>query len=462
MTTCKRSSFIVGVLLFFSSIIVSPSIGKELKTTRTVAHNYVVIGAFSLKSNAIKYVAYTKQFDFESAYELHPPTNLYYVYAYKFADKSSALKEAKRIQQIEEFADTWVYIGELGGTPRQAHPVAISPDDGNTSHSSSTPTLQESPSSKDAGVTSDNGINDGSEKADITDVPDIDSLEVMKDSSEVALEGTLAIGSENPKRISGLSPISKNPEPQEETVTAPEEKTYKVYINTVHVGKFKEVKGTVEVIDPIRDKKIGDIEAHTLSQFGNPKNGNNSVKFDANIFGFKPVEYVIDLENPTTDSTAGKVEVLGDSIIVNFDMQRYQKGDIIVLYRVYFFKDAAIMRPESKYELNSLLDMLLENEDMIIKIHGHTNGNSHGKIISLGSTEDNDFFALSAVHKEGIGSAKKLSEYRAGTLKQYLISKGIDEKRLQVKGWGGKKMLYDKHSSQAKKNVRVEVEILQD
>ena len=32
------------------------------------------------------------------------------------------------------------------------------------------------------------------------------------------------------------------------------------------------------------------------------------------------------------------------------------------MYNVFFFKDAAVMRPESRYEITSLLEMLKENK----------------------------------------------------------------------------------------------------
>ena len=118
------------------------------------------------------------------------------------------------------------------------------------------------------------------------------------------------------------------------------------------------------------------------------------------------------------------------------------------------------MRPESRYEINSLLDMLKENPNYQIKLHGHTNGKASGKIISLeeGST---NFFSLSKT-KEGFGSAKKLSQERADIIRQFLVSNGIDPSRMQVKAWGGKRPIHDKHSTRAQENVRVEIEILQD
>jgi outer membrane protein OmpA-like peptidoglycan-associated protein len=69
-----------------------------------------------------------------------------------------------------------------------------------------------------------------------------------------------------------------------------------------------------------------------------------------------------------------------------------------------------------------------------------------------------NFFSLTGT-KEGVGSAKKLSEERGNTIKAYLIDNGIDATRMEVRGWGGKKPIHDKMSNRAQENVRVEIEI---
>jgi len=46
------------------------------------------------------------------------------------------------------------------------------------------------------------------------------------------------------------------------------------------------------------------------------------------------------------------------------------------------------------------------------------------------------------------------------TIARWLIERGIDGRRMDVKGWGGKRMIYKKNDSMAGKNVRVEIEIL--
>lgn len=115
------------------------------------------------------------------------------------------------------------------------------------------------------------------------------------------------------------------------------------------------------------------------------------------------------------------------------------------------------MMPESKYELNNLLQLLQDNPNYKIKLHGHTNGNYHGRIIKMGPSKN--FFSIAVDDVTTMGSAKQLSYARAEVIKEWLVSQGIDESRVEVKAWGGKKPLFDKHSANARKNVRVEVEV---
>jgi outer membrane protein OmpA-like peptidoglycan-associated protein len=94
-----------------------------------------------------------------------------------------------------------------------------------------------------------------------------------------------------------------------------------------------------------------------------------------------------------------------------------------------------------------------------IRLHGHTNGNYHGRIITRG--DDKSLFTLEGA-KNTIGTAKDLSRLRAEIIKEFLVENGIAAERIEVKAWGGKRPLFDRHSVNAKRNVRVEVEILSE
>jgi outer membrane protein OmpA-like peptidoglycan-associated protein len=232
----------------------------------------------------------------------------------------------------------------------------------------------------------------------------------------------------------------------------------KKFLFKVFTNNQKEIQGDIDVmdLDKTKPRKVASYRANETVNV-KPANKSGNVSFVCEVFGYRKIQTVANFNQP--EATEG-ITVEEDKTVVPFELVRLKKGDFAVMYNVYFFNDAGIMRPESKYEVNSLLDMLKENPKYKIKIHGHTNGNSHGKVISMGDSKN--FFAITADIKEGFGSAKKLSEERALVIQNYLISQGVDPSRMQVKAWGGKKPVYEEDHALASANVRVEIEILED
>ena len=117
------------------------------------------------------------------------------------------------------------------------------------------------------------------------------------------------------------------------------------------------------------------------------------------------------------------------------------------------------MRPDSKYEVNALVNMMQQFPTRKIVIHGHTNGNARGKILTM--SEKKNFFSLTGCNS-GSGSAVELSKERARCIEEYLISNGVSKDRMSIKAWGGKKPLVHPEHERAIDNVRVEVEIVSD
>jgi outer membrane protein OmpA-like peptidoglycan-associated protein len=70
-----------------------------------------------------------------------------------------------------------------------------------------------------------------------------------------------------------------------------------------------------------------------------------------------------------------------------------------------------------------------------------------------------NFFAITADCITKNGKANELSYERGAVIKEWLISKGVDKNRIAVKAWGGEKPLYPTKGEDAKKNLRVEVEV---
>ncbi|MFN8341523.1 MAG: OmpA family protein [Cyclobacteriaceae bacterium] len=231
-------------------------------------------------------------------------------------------------------------------------------------------------------------------------------------------------------------------------------------LSVYHGTTNKLLEGEIQIIDADRARMMKKVKTNARVHLPDPGSKSGKLLLIAEVFGFRKVQHeVVVSEAPGAD-----VVHLDDSAHyfaeLDFDLARLHKGDIATMYNVYFFKDAAIMQPESRFELNGLLDMLKEKQTYTIKLHGHTNGNSTGPIISLG--DDKNFFSLSGNTRKGFGSAKKLSLERAETIREWLIAQGIDPARIQVKGWGGSRMIHDKNSNHAHRNVRVDVEVISE
>jgi outer membrane protein OmpA-like peptidoglycan-associated protein len=137
-----------------------------------------------------------------------------------------------------------------------------------------------------------------------------------------------------------------------------------------------------------------------------------------------------------------------------------KKGEMETLDYIFFFRDAAVLRPESKFEVDRLVQLMKSHPEEKIKIHGHTNGNDKGPIFRL-PEGSKDFFTMDNTVQD-YGSAVKLSELRALLIRDYLVFNGINIKRMTIKAWGGKKPLFQVDDEKAEANVRVEIEVLKE
>lgn len=227
-------------------------------------------------------------------------------------------------------------------------------------------------------------------------------------------------------------------------------------IRSVDTGES--VSGDVDIFDAdiIKGRKLVSYRGNDVVNV-KPINKSGNLLVVCDQFGYRKVQLPVNFNDPKIEDA---ITSENGNVVINFDLVRLKKGDKVVMYNVYFFNHAAIMRPESRYEITALLEMLKEKSTIKIKIHGHANGNDFGQIITLGNSKD--YFALSSQNNKGKGSATKLSEERARIIQSYLVSQGIDINRMELKAWGGKMPIYDKDHAMAHANVRVEIEILEE
>lgn len=375
--------------LALAILISSTAYSQSDTTTNFNEPYYVVIGAFSIQKNAIRFTKAAPKNKLNAKYAMNHNRNLYYVYVLSTDDRTKAIDEALTLRARPDslYSDAWVYRGSFEKS--QTGEIVIGKD--------INPAAEQKPVSESTAQNQSGKTNTEKEETK----PFIFKITRLDDSTQV-------------------------------------------------------IKGDVLVVDVDLARKIGTYEGNQTVNVPKPKGKSGQITMTCTVFGYRRIQHDLNYLNPAGDT----VQIQDSTIIVPFQLKRLQKGDVAVMYDVYFFKDAAIMRPESRFEVGALLEMMKENSNYKIKIHGHTNGGAPGKIISMKDGSEN-YFSLSET-KEGVGSAKKLSKARAELLKTYLVNNGVDAKRLVIKAWGGKRPLYDKFSPQAAANVRVEIEILQN
>ena len=109
----------------------------------------------------------------------------------------------------------------------------------------------------------------------------------------------------------------------------------------------------------------------------------------------------------------------------------------VILKNIFFDVNRYELKPESSTELDNIVELLKENPTLKIQISGHTD--------NVGKPADN----------------LKLSNNRAAAVINYLVSKGIDAKRLSSKGWGETKPLADNTSEEGRaENRRTEMKVM--
>jgi OOP family OmpA-OmpF porin len=118
---------------------------------------------------------------------------------------------------------------------------------------------------------------------------------------------------------------------------------------------------------------------------------------------------------------------------MNFGLQPVEIGTTVNLKSVLFAQAKTELLPESYDELDLVVSFLKENPKIKIELSGHTDNRG--------------------VHADNI----RLSQQRVNTVKNYLVSKGIDAKRITGKGYGGTKPIASNDSEETRKmNRRVE------
>jgi outer membrane protein OmpA-like peptidoglycan-associated protein len=376
-------------------------------------NHYVVVGVFAVESNAQKFTGYVRSQRFNAGYGLYKKQKLYYVYVMKTADRNAAQVEMRGLHKETEFKDSWVFSGILEGgedLPLETEPPVVE---------ETTPVVEEPP------VT--------------PPLPTPDTTATANTPTVATAEPTDSVGEEVP-------------------AAPPTVIKGKLFKFTIQTDDGKPVKGEIHNVDFRRGRDLGIYKTNQYIDITRPSTRNNPLSLVCGIFGYKEIVKMLDYDNPAFMESKAFQDGNG-AWVIPYQLERMKKGDVSVMYHVSFYKDAVVMLPPSKSEMDELVNMMTDNPEYKITIHGHCNGSNSRKIIALGPSKN--YFSTQG-SSEITGNAKELSKLRAQAVQNYLIDHGIDKSRTQIYAWGSQNMLAPETGPSAKLNDRIEIEITAD
>lgn len=194
------------------------------------------------------------------------------------------------------------------------------------------------------------------------------------------------------------------------------------------VGCYETVKGTVrnsETKEPLSSAtvKLMNKDGKVINTLTTGANGEYSFKIKCNtkytVLGEKP-----DFKSDFKDFTSG-VDT-GDDMTIDLNLIPLIKDDQIVINPIFFDFDKWNIRTDAQYELENIVDVMRAHPNMVIKIESHTD--------SRGSDRYN----------------MKLSDRRAKSTQDYLLSRGIAPERIESAIGYGETQLLNKCSNGVK------------
>lgn len=380
---------------------------------------YVTIGVFRPMHYAVSYTAFANGKGFSASYGINERRNLYYVFLFSTTDRKRAWVFLNKLRIESEFKDAWVFTGKLGGeqvTPSEEKPVVSAKEERK-------PAQEEKAVIKEENQTS----TDIAQKAVVAEeVKPVVTDNARKDSAVAAKPAVKKVATGKFFNFEFLSKESGKP-----------------------------VRGEIHFLTSKNAAQYQAFKANEVIDLPAPRNSDGVYKVTTVAPGYKVFETLIDYKDPqhATHDTGPDGE-----IIIRIELEKAKRGDYIEFNNVTFYRNSAILQPQSKPEMEALAELMKENPGYKVRIHGHSNGNGNRDIIMLGKSTK--YFESDPTNQKKSGSALELTQHRAETAKLYFISQGISEDRIETKGEGGKMMVYPQTSVYANYNDRIEVEVI--
>lgn len=178
----------------------------------------------------------------------------------------------------------------------------------------------------------------------------------------------------------------------------------------------KGIPSTVELIDNEQQKTITKIQTDETGHYFITLPTGKDYTFTVNRKGYLFYSDIYALSGKPADTTYQK----------DIPLQPVQLNATVALKNIQFSSNSTNLEPVSRIELDKLLQLLNDNTTLQVQISGHTD--------NTGNAAQN----------------LTLSANRAKAVVDYLVSKGIEAKRLTSKGYGATKPIADNNTETGK------------
>ena len=189
----------------------------------------------------------------------------------------------------------------------------------------------------------------------------------------------------------------------------------------------KGLPSAVELIDLATNRTISNVQTDETGNYLLTLPVGKDYAFNVNRKGYLFYSDNYSLKDKSPDSTYQK----------NIPLQPIDVNASVVLHNIFFDYNKYDLKKESLPELDKLVQFMIDNPTVKIQVEGHTD--------TIGTASENS----------------KLSENRAKSVVNYLLTKHITSQRLLAKGFGATKPIADNKTEEGRaQNRRTEIKII--
>lgn len=380
---------------------------------------HVIVGVFRVLDNAVRFTDKANKQSFSAGYVQNPRNKLYYVYIFQSTEPKKAQAFMMKVRLETEYKDAWVYKGSLGSPIQEETPVT------KTEPKEEKPVVEEKP------VIKEEPVVEKPKEEPVVETPKETPVE-----TPVVIETPKADSVATEKTGMDVKPVGKP-----------------FFFKLVSAETNEPVVGEVHIFDG-SSQTYQAFPANQVVYLPAPKDRSQVYAISTLSAGFQEMRRSVNYVDPGASSA--EVGSTGEAIIA-LPLVHVKMGDYIEFKDVRFFQNSVMLHPESKEELDGLAELLKQNPRYKINIHAHCNGTQDRNIIVRGNSTE--FFGAATGTQRKTVSDKELTELRAQLVKDYIISQGVEGKRIDTKGEGGSALIYPVNSTLSNRNDRVEIEV---